>query len=1062
MKAVISAAIYIFLNIPCFSQEILRGKVVDDQQVGITGVTLRVEGKNHVFFTDSLGQFTVAVPKDTGKLNLSAIGFQPLSVSFRVSSLPVQITLQRSDNILEEVTVNTGYQQLPKERATGSFVQITGEMLRTMPSRNLMERLDGKAAGLQFDYRSDNTNLNIRGLNSFNTGASRPLVVVDNFPYEGDLENLNPNDIESVTLLKDAAAASIWGARAGNGVIVINTKKGAGLEKLDVNVSANTFIAEKPDLFYYQQMNSGDFIEVEQFLFSRQFYDRNYTSATKQRLVFSPVVDMLFAHQNGDLSLVDLNARLEYLGKLDYRNDLTEHFLRKSVNQQYHAELSSSTDKHSYRMALGYDTRTGSNIGSNDDRLSLRINNTLDPLPRLKVESMISYSEAMNSSSGSFPTYPIVPGGGKNSLYPYAELVDADGNALVIPKNYNAGFVEAEAGGALLDWAYRPLEDVYHSTSTTKSRHLNVNLRVSIKLLESLRAEATYGYENQVGKGTSLRLEESFFAREQINRFTEIVNGNVIYNLPRGDIYSNSADLLQSHRLRGQLNFNRQFGGPHRLNWIAGGEISKNSTERESYGVYGYNSSVLTHKNVDYLSAYPIYGNLAGNSFIPSFDSYGGGTRRFVSMYSNALYTYLGRYSLSVSARQDGSNAFGSKTNSRWNPLWSSGLAWQLSKERFLQHIDWLDQLKLRSTLGFSGNATAAAVTQTTISYASNSQFTNLPYAIINTLPNPSLKWETIKMVNLGLDYSLFANRLSGSVEYYKKRSFDIVSFDPIDPTTGYSSMTRNVGEIKSEGLDLTFAGNLRFGLLQWNTQLNFSYARNEVTKYLGGIGATTGYVDGGLKLSPMEGKTLYPVFSYRFAGLDPENGDPVGYLNQEESKDYNRMIADSLQYLNYHGSALAPYYGALNNTVSVGQFQLSFSILFKWGHYFKKGTIAYSSLFNSWTGHQDYALRWQQPGDEKLTTVPSMVYPANTSRDGFYQNSEANIEPADLVRFQNIRLGYNFKNIFKGQKAIGGQLYLGVNNLGLLWTRSKSGVDPDFTGLPSPRIFTMGLSCKI
>src|SRR5690606_21704030 len=223
----------------------------------------------------------------------------------------------------------------------------------------------------------------------------------------------------------------------------------------------------------------------------------------------------------------------------------------------------------------------------------------------------------------------------------------------------------------------------------------------------------------------------------------------------------------------------------HRLSWLLGGEISSSNTTQDSYGVYGYDEDVMTSKRVDYVSRFPIYGNLSGSQSIPSYSGYSDRMVRFVSMYSNAQYDLLEKYSLSMSDRRDASNGFGSKTNTRWNPLWSAGLAWQLSKERFLRDVDWIDRLKLRATLGTGGNAVGSSSLEATLVFSDNSPYTNLPYAQVFNPPNPSLKWETVRMINYGLDFGMYRDRLSGSIEFYEKRSYDILSPDFVDPTSG-------------------------------------------------------------------------------------------------------------------------------------------------------------------------------------------------------------------------------------------------------------------------------------
>lgn len=512
----------------------------------------------------------------------------------------------------------------------------------------------------------------------------------------------------------------------------------------------------------------------------------------------------------------------------------------------------------------------------------------------------------------------MVPGGGKNTLYPYASLADGEGNFLSIPRFYNSSFLEKANADGLLDWNYRPLADRDKSTYKAWNRHLYLNFNLHYDILPFLKADLIYGYEHSNTKSASLSGEDSFEVRDLINKYTRIVNGAKLYDFPFGAILRNADNEMQSHRGRVQVSFNKSFGGDHVLNALIGTELYTRNADQRSSGSYGYNAEVLSRKSMDYNAIYQLYGGL-GYGFMTPLDSYAGTLSRTFSMYFNGLYEYKGKYGLSFSARKDAANSFGTNVNSQWNPLWSAGFSWQMAKEKFI---------------------------------------------------------------------------------------------------------------------------------------INFSYSKNKVTDYRGTIGATNLYLDGGRTLMPLLDKSLYPVFSYKSAGLDPVNGDPRGYKNGNISKDYQALTTDSLQYLNYHGTALPPIYGAWNTTIGYGKFYLDFSLLFKFGHYFKKKSIVYGSLFDSWDGHADFAKRWQQPGDELTTTVPSMQYPNDSYRDLFYQHSSNNIVKGDLIRVQNIRLGYNFG---LNDKKIKGQLYIGANNVGLIWRKNKENLDPDYLDLPAPRVISVG-----
>ncbi|WP_294346618.1 SusC/RagA family TonB-linked outer membrane protein [uncultured Sphingobacterium sp.] len=1053
MKRIISSILATLCCFTVFAQGRYSGKVIDQKMHPIADANIKLVGSTSIYRTDSLGKFEISSIVTPLTVSVSAIGFETQKVSWNSYSANLIISMQTKENKLNEVQVNTGYQIMPKERSTGSFGVVSNKDFNKIPSRGILDRIEGKVSGLQFDRRSGKSVLNIRGINTFSEIAAQPLIVVDNFPYDGTLDDLNPNDVESVSVLKDAAASSIWGSRAGNGVIVVTTKKGKVGGKPTINFTTTTMVSSKPDLFYNKVINSKDFIDVERFLFDNKYYEDAYNSAYNQTTIFSPVVDMLYANKGGRLSDIDLNTRLRALEGNDYRNDLMKYVYQAAVNQQYFLDISTSNVTNRNRYSVGYDRGKGDTKGANNDRLTLRAVNSWQLGQKLSIENTLSLINGRDRIFSSTPRYPMVPGGGKNTLYPYASLADGEGNFLSIPRFYNSYFLERANADGLLDWNYRPLADRDKSTYKAWKRHLYLNFNLHYDILPFLKADLIYGYEHSNTKSESLSGEDSFEVRDLINKYTRIVNGAKLYDFPFGAILRNADNEMQSHRGRVQVSFNKSFGDDHVLNALIGTELYTRNADQRSSGSYGYNAEVLSRKSMDYNAIYQLYGGL-GYGFMTPLDSYAGTLSRTVSMYFNGLYEYKGRYGLSFSARKDAANSFGTNVNSQWNPLWSAGLSWQIAKEKFMKETDWIDHLKLRSTFGYGGVQPYGALNKTVIGYVGNSNYSNLPYALIGSPPNPGLKWETVRTLNFGMDLSIYGGKLIANLDYYRKKSFDLLSDDPLDPTSGYSLLTKNVGQIATHGIDLTLASSGRFGKGYWQSSINFSYSKNKVTDYRGTIGATSLYLDGGRTLMPLLGKSLYPVFSYKSVGLDPVNGDPRGYKNSEISKDYQALTTDSLQYLNYHGTALPPIYGAWNNTIGYGKFYLDFSLLFKFGHYFKKKSIVYGSLFDSWDGHADFAKRWQQPGDELTTTVPSMQYPNDSYRDLFYQHSSNNIVKGDLIRVQNIRLGYNFG---LNDKKIKGQLYIGANNVGLIWRKNKENLDPDYLDLPAPRVISVG-----
>lgn len=1045
------------------AQRTIEGVTLDTLGRPLEKASVQVMDSRQTLTADNKGRFRFNTSQPEGNIQISHLGYYSQSIAFNDTTRFLRILLLQDTRILEEVMVNTGYQSIPKERATGSFAQIDNTKFNNRVTTDVLERLDGIVPGLQFDNRSaPSLRLNIRGINTLASARTQPLIVVDNFPFEGDISNINPNDVESVTLLKDAAATSIWGARAGNGVIVINMKKALTEHPVQLSVTANTTIGEKPDLYYYPRMNASDFIDVEMMLYESHVYDSQLNGNLANRYVFSPVIDLLHQRDRGLISDVNAKATIDSYRNLDYRDDMMRYFYRTSVNQQYNFNLSGGSRNHAYRLSAGYDHNSGTSVRSDRERITLRATNTFRPVSRLGIQTVIAYVQANTANSaGTATSYPISPGGGKTNLYPYAKLVGDDGSALAIPYLYNYNFVDTTGNGKLLDWKLRPYEEIGLAQITSKTHHVTANLNLSYDILPGLKIEGMYAFEKQLGTMQTLYGEQSFYARNQINRFTQIQGESVTHVVPLGGIVSRSNTDMESHRGRMQVNLDKTFNGKHGITVFAGSEILHRPDRSAGFRAYGYDERLLTTQPVDYVNTYPIYAGLAGNSRIEWSGGMNSAVRRFVSFYANGAYNHDGRYILSPSARRDASNLFGVATNDRWNPLWSSGVAWVASKEQFLRNVSWLDMLKFRATYGHSGNSGGSASTLPIIYYVSPSSSwrTSLSRAMVSTLPNPHLKWEDVRMINYAVDFSLLKGRISGSLEYYTKKSTDLITDDALDPTTGFTSISRNVGEVQGRGFDLQINSKNIDGAFKWNTTLILSNSRSWVAEYEGDPRSALTYTAyTGTSLMPTLDRQLYPVFSYRFTGLDHETGNPLGLLDNQVSDAYSQLLADSLSNLVYHGTALPPYYGSLQSSFHWKRFELFLNITYKFGHYFQRETINYYTLFNGWETHSDFEKRWQQPGDEQFTTVPSMIYPANSARDNFYAYSEANIEKGDLIRLQDVRLTYTFTPKLSG-KTLPLRINFNMNNVGLLWKANKSGLDPDYYELPAARTYTIGLS---
>lgn len=1047
--------VFLFANKVAAQPTVIRGKVLAPDQTPLANVVISFSHHKSNTLTKEDGSFSISsVIPDT--LQISHVGFRKAYVNLtKATVFPLLIHLEETTVSVPEVVVNTGYQKLPKERSTGSFTQVDNKLFNQQVSTGVLNRLEYITGGLTVSRRiNSNGQILIRGLSTIQ-GPKDPLIVLDNFPYNGNINNINPNDVESITMLKDAAAASIWGSKAGNGVIVITTKHSRYNAPLQIEFNSNVTLIDKPDLSYLQPISSTDFIDAEQLLFSKGF--RFSDTGSSARPPFSPVYEILFKQKNGQLSAADAASQINAYRNHDIRDDFNRYVYSKAVNRQYALNLHGGSSAVNWLIAGGYDENT-SELSAVYKRVSLRSENTFRVGTHLNFTAgaYLTSSTATVGRPGYFDVSTI-----KGRVPPYSRLLDDNGNPVALAKDFREIYTDTAGAGKLLNWKYYPLNDYTHTNNTTGIFNLTINTSMRYTFLKDFTAELRYQYERQQTSGRILQDINSFTARDMINRYTQLnrATGAVTYKVPVGGLLDLSDALLQGNSIRGQLNFNRQKG-LHSLSLLAGSEIREVHSLSHAFRTYGYDDNILTGAVVDLANPYPSFVN-GSSSLIPSGLSLGNTTNRFVSVFANGAYTYRNTYTLSGSIRRDASNTFGVATNDRWTPLWSSGLAWDISKEKWY-HLSFLSNLKLRSTYGVSGNVDPSRSALTTINYAGASPYTLTPMANADKFYNPSLRWEKSAMWNIGLDFRSLNNRLSGSFEYYRKKGTDLYGASLIDYTAGLGmpSIIKNVAAMEGRGIDLELNSINCYGKFSWTTQFILNYSKDEVTAYYLASKQASQFVGGGF--TALVGNPVFSLFTYKWAGLNPNTGDPQGYLNGQISKDYANLTGSGalVTDLAYNGPLLPTAYGSMGNTFSWKKLSLTFRLTYKFGYSFLRSSINYSSLFNTSVGHADYALRWQLPGDELVTNVPSMVYPAIGSRDALYNSSEILVEKGDHIRLQYITLNYDIPENFAKKIFKASSVYVNINNLGILWRANKKGLDPDYpnSSLPPSRSIAMGL----
>lgn len=1048
----------LLLSISGNAQHLVSGKIINASNGNpIESVNILLHnGKEEMRLkSDMAGKFSF--PLKVGghyvKIEISALGFSRLDTIVRSigkNEKELVFRLRETDTQLEivDVNVSTGYQTIPKERSTGSFSFIDKRKLNEQVSTDILSKLDGTISGMVWDRTtSSSPRISIRGLSTLQPTMNAPLIVLDNFPYDGDVNNINPNDVENITVLKDAAAASIWGAKAANGVIVITTKKGRLNLPFKVDLIANTTLIEKPDLFNRQRMSSSDFIDVEQMLYSKGYYNNDINSVS--RPVLSPVVELLIKRENANpVEIAEIDRQIDALRRQDVRTDFDKYVYKKGVNQQYAMTMNGGSSMMGWNAFVGSDVNID-NLGNKYKRINLRYQNSIVLSKNLKLNSNLSFTKS-GTLSGRQGIADISSKGG--FLYPYARLADENGNPVALPKDWRFQYIDTLENDKLLDWKYYPLDDYKANDQRGDLSDILANIGANYNFLSWFHADVLYQYERQSSSSKYLRNSDSYYARDLVNGFTQFdVQRTPIRKIPDGGIMDYQDESMVSHNWRAQLSFDKKTE-KHLFSAILGSEIRQSTSAGHSSRSYGFDPNTMTSGTVDYTTSYP---NLITGAtlFIDNGISSNERVERFISMYANGAYTYGDRYTISASARRDASNLFGFKINDRWNPLWSTGLSWQLSKESFYTNSAigrLIPYLKARVTYGHSGNIHPSLAALTTIRYRGNSLYTQTPYASFDKYANPELKWETTAMLNLGVDFGSKNNRISGSIEYYQKKSSDLFANVPIDYTGGIgSTAVKNAAEMKGRGWDIVINSINIDRMFKWKTEFNLSINKDEISKYYLSTDRASNFMLTIPTVSGIEGKPVYSVLSYKWAGLDPLTGAPRGYVDGEVSSEYTDITGTktTVNDLVYHGSASPTIFGSIGNTFAWRGFSASVRIQYKLGYFFRKQTISYNALYANWNGNSDFSRRWMQPGDESKTDIPAMTYPASVQSEAFYQFAEPFVSKADHIRLQYVNLSYQFrKNELKRFPFEQLKIFLNANNLGVLWRANKAGLDPDYS----------------
>ncbi len=1031
----------------------VKGRVLSSDKQPMAGVVISELGSNNKTQTDGKGYFELkGVKRSTTALVASYVGYETQQLPLNSNQNELNFNLAVQQNQLEEVdvVVSTGYQNLPKERATGSFSFVNEEKLKltNLGSTNFAKGLEGVVPGLLV---GQNGSMEIRGASSLRSATRNVLIVVDGFPVESGNFTINPNDIQSISVLKDAAAASIWGVRASNGVVVIVTKSGMATEGRAVfEVSSNLSIEEQPDFTYMNPASSSDYIDFEVETIKRGWI--NFSNLGNSH--YSPVAELFYKKHLGKLTDAEVESGLD---KLRSVNSLSQQdlFYRKAVQKQLNLSVRGGTEKYNFFISSFYTNQLTNLQGNKNDNFNLNFKNDLQVLPKLNLNLGVNSTFVKN----------IMPNDGYSFIdsRPYLLFLDDEGQYVshsarvgnhLLGDYYNKGYY---------NWEYNPLQNVRGTTYDQNSFATRINVGANYQIMEGLKFQSQYQTELRFINGDKLQNMDTYFVRNLANtwRVYDANKGTYEQKLPAGPIFDKDKSRQDSWTFRNSLTLDRQFGADHTVSAIAGVELRSIGLKSNSERYYNYNSQALTQDifNALAISNYTLnaLGEYSSYTWNPNFVET---KNRFFSAFANAAYTYLSKYTLSGSIRTDQSNLFGTDPKYRYRPLWSAGASWNIRKENFMQDATFLNQLILRATYGLNGNignSSPYPIATTGKSFATQENML--------TFSNPEnqfLRPEKTATTNFGVDFAMFERRISGSLDYYNRKSYDLLAKSLLDATTGFLSADRNTAIMNNHGIDLNLTGRVLTGEFKVDVDLNLGYNKNKVTDVIAPNKTATVYIAGN---EPIKDLPLSYLYSYNWAGLS-DKGEPQIYDADGNIHSWSKSRLTDVNALVYNGTMVPPFYGGAFIHFNYKGFTLSPQFTFKAGHKMRTASPRMDG-YPRITG--DIADRWRNPGDEAHTDIPRVFDRVTVSQvwSDYYQKSSHWIADASFIRLRSVTLNYRLPNAFIKNVFNEANVSVQANNF-LLWSANEQGVDPDYVSLstgavnmPPAKNFIFSLNLK-
>lgn len=1052
----------------------VSGKVTDSAGDPVIGAAVMLKDGSTGAVTSNDGYFTLEAD-ESDVLVVQSLGYETVEIPVGVRS-NFTVVLEDAVHLLDDVVV-TGYQTLSKERATGSFDIIDKAQIEK-PAGNIATRLIGSAAGLvgtQDAY--GNPIFEIRGRSSLTDTPTQPLLVVDGFAIEGGFDSINPNDVESITVLKDAAAASIWGAKSANGVIVVTTKNGvsggAGT-KVTVDYSGFFKVSPKLDLDYtLSEASVDDVIDYEMYGYGR--WDSNiwFPQESDYGGGFSTVYGLLNEHRLGHLSEADMNAAIDALRGNNNHDQIRKYLLQNPIVHQENVSINIATERSTTTLSLLYqnDRQHYKRNDSNKYMVNFRNRTHLFKWLDFNFNGSYTYTQSDNSGSG-------LPG-----LSPYEMLVDENGN--YIPYSYGVSlyYVDRhvpEGAFPYSDWSWNPLQEMDNRSLTSTSSVARIQAGLTVKIWKGLTFDSRVQYEMMDSHTHNYYNENTYTVRNTVNtaaswdKETDVVTPN----LPTGGFLDQSRTRRDVITFRNQLNFNHTFVDRHAIAFVAGVETIDNRYQSFGYPrTYGYNDETLSVGNfpngIGGTGVYQLTNWQDNNITFGYQNSFSYMTDRYFSAFGNLSYTYDNRYTVSGSARTDASNLITDDPKYRYSPFWSVGASWQIANESFMEDVSWIDQLTLRATFGYNGNVDKSTTFKPLVNISSSpTVVTGEHTGSMSSYGNPTLRWERTGTWDVGVDFNFFRSKLYGKIDVYNKHSEDLIADVTIPAVQGTTSMRLNNGEILNRGFELEVGSALRISRnVTWDGMLTLSYNRNRVASLQ--QEPTYPYalaMYAGTSSAWMEGYDMSTLWCYQYGGLintgteDAPAMKPTILHKSGLRETFDTWPTGEPMDISYYmGVMTAPWNMSFSTSFHVYDFDISLILTGKFGHKFMRESFNYPGISGRAIPNAKYSEVVNGDPNEIIPLPQTEIEERYYFWNRFYPYMSYLAVNASHIRVQEINVAYNLpKTAVARLRMQSLQVYLQCNNPFNIYFNGY-GEDPEF-GRGSMRLqaaYTIGLKFK-